>query len=135
MKKPRGREMKALMERLLPLVTDEMLKSFDGNRTEWERNVSDIEPGDSWVEFCPFVLTAEVDGWELADGDPICNWCFNTFTEKFPHDVEPQALLDRMLRSLNEGLIVTDEQCDEYMTGHIEGLAAKAGKDSDANLT
>jgi len=124
MAKNRGLELKALMNRLLPLVTDEMLKSFDADRNEWEKNVNDIEPCDAFVEFCPFVLTASDGGWELADGDPICNWCCNTFSEEFTHDVAPQAILDRMLQSLGEGLIVTDAQFEEYLPGHIEGLVA-----------
>ena len=130
----RGLKMKALMRRLLPLVTDEMLKSFNGDseqtieslREDWEERINGIEPADTWVEFYPFALVAVRGGWELADGDPICDWCANTFREQFPHEVEPQALLDRMLQSLNEGLIVTDEQFMEYLDGNFDSICQKA---------
>lgn len=121
-KKKRGHELKRLMNHLISLVTDEMLKSFNADRNEWEDSIYEIQPDSDWVEFCPFVLMAVPEGWELADGDPICNWCCNTFTERFPRDVETQEILDRMLRSVNEELIVTDKQFREHLDGHIVGL-------------
>lgn len=52
-------------------------------------HVNDISDDDAWVEIFPFVIQMDEDGWELADGDPICNWAGNTFTEKFSIDVDP----------------------------------------------
>jgi hypothetical protein len=123
-RKKRAREMKALMIRLLCLVTDEMLKSFGADRADWGDSINRITKRRDWVDFYPFGLTAVRGGWELSDGDPdpYCNGMGNTFTEAFPHDVEPQKLLDRMLQSINEGLITNHEQFMEYLHGNSDSI-------------
>lgn len=63
---------------------------------------SEIGEADMWVEFCPFVLLMTEDGWELADGDPICNWCSNTFTKKYPMDVDPKVIARKIVLELKK---------------------------------
>jgi len=101
---PRKRTLRSLMGEILSLMSEEDFygkEEIDARpdfqvKDEWVENFAEIKPDDAWVEFCPFVLTMHEDGWELADGDPICNWCFNTFTEMFPMDVEAATIVERM---------------------------------------
>ncbi len=67
----------------------------------WKQNVEDIEDDHVWVNFCPFVLTRHEDGWELAD-DPFCSWAFNTFSQKYPMDVDVSVIARRIEEELKK---------------------------------
>lgn len=67
----------------------------------------DIGIDDVWhsfaeYEFLGVTLSIEGDGWELADGDPVCNWCGQTFTKKYPADVDPAIIARRIVRELKK---------------------------------
>jgi hypothetical protein len=47
-------------------------------------------------------LTQEDDGFHLRDGDPICNWCGNTFDQRYPLDADASKLAARVLRELTD---------------------------------
>lgn len=88
----RKRTLKSLLMEVLALLPEE---------TDIERpDCNEVEDDDLWVELCPFVLSAISGGWELADGDPICNWCFNTFTVEYPLDVDAKVIARRIRKEL-----------------------------------
>ncbi len=87
-------------KRTLKDLVREIRKILPANAgVEWT-SVDSMGDVDVWVEFCPFVLSMEEDGWELADGDPICNWCGNTFSNKYPMDVDAKVIVRKIRREL-----------------------------------
>jgi len=73
-----------------------------------QSHLADIGSDDCWHEFMEsggegsLTLELEGDGFSLADGDPICNWCGNTFTEHYPEDVDPATIVKRIVHELRE---------------------------------
>ena len=65
-----------------------------------------IGDADVWVEIEPFVLSLHEKGWEVADGDPVCNWCFNTFEKVFPMNVSPIKIARSMRWHWHNGNMV-----------------------------
>ncbi len=70
------------------------------NKTIWNT----IEDDDVWVDFCPFVLSRTKKGWELADGDPVCNWCGNSFTKIYPVDVDASVIAKKVMQQWKDSL-------------------------------
>jgi len=89
--KRRTRTLKALVTEVLDLMHDWAIE---------EQIHIDIADNDCWVAFSPFVLSEHEDGWELADGDPICNWCGNTFEKVYPMDVPAEVIVRKIKRQI-----------------------------------
>lgn len=85
----RKRSLRQMMAEIVAALPSDFLDRFpESKRDQRLPKLGNIGQDDVWVDFCPFVLSAVAEGWELADGDPICNWCGNTFRRVFPLDVE-----------------------------------------------
>lgn len=91
----RERSLKQIMDELINKIPDDIKCKIELN------NISNIKDGDLWVEFCPFVLSAYESGWELADGDPNCNWCGNTFTQVYDFDVDVEEIIDKITSKIS----------------------------------
>lgn len=63
-----------------------------------------------------FGVTLQMDsgGWSLADGDPICNWCYQTFNVVYPFDTDPAALARRIEKELRR----VDKEDREWWAKH-----------------
>ncbi len=87
------------MKRTLKSLFDEVLALLPAGaiNAEWADVV--IDPDDAWVEFYPFVLSKLEDGWELADGDPICNWAGQTFGDHYPEDADAKLIAERIVEA------------------------------------
>ena len=66
-------------------------------------------------------LCLESNGFSLADGDPICNWCFNTFTKHYPGDVDPAVIARRIVKESKR--LLREEHIEEE--GLVKELALK----------
>jgi len=99
---PRRRSLKQIMKEIFASLPKRVVDDDDPERDEWRRNLAAVGDNDTWVEFCPFVLSMHEDGWELADGDPICNWAGNTFEKVYPVDVAAAVVARRIRRELKK---------------------------------
>ena len=87
MKKHKGKKTRRTLKSLCAELSEVAPDIFP------ESGVAAIESGHRFAEFHPFTVLVKDDGWELADGDPVCNWCFNTFFKSFDHDTPAKKIV------------------------------------------
>lgn len=76
---------------------------------------------DVWHEFTAkekphhcVTLQREEDGWHLRDGDPICNWCFNTFDKRYDFSTSPEVIAHRIRRELTVNQPRLEKEDSDY---------------------
>ncbi len=107
--KPRARSLQSLAKEVLACLLRDLSKKLQDRFTEahtltikeeWSECYGASDSDDCWIQFYPCVISMDEDGWELADGEPTCNWAGHTFTKKYPTGVDAEKIARRILREL-----------------------------------
>lgn len=105
--KERKRSLKSLVKEVLGIAGVKLRKKIEDFAGEkCKEIVSAIEKDDCWAEVGPFVIEKREEGWGLLDGDPICNWCGNTFDKDYLMDVEAAKIVRKMQSQLKSTMSV-----------------------------
>ena len=83
------RKLYPLLQKVYELLDGIILKEEFGKNDAWHE-FYDLEGNHS------ITIQIESDGFHMLDGDPICGWCGNTFDKKYPFDVSPSTIANKI---------------------------------------